>query len=416
MLPLLVFAAMGTFSFENGSANSALGAPFATIVSPLSADESQFLRLQTIGVYLVCCFAMVPPIRTLAFDFVRNKLIGGVLFLAVLSAFWSVNATSTLFHCALLAINMAFAFYLSRRFEPNDLMKLMLAVGICAAVGSILLICLFPQYGLQSRGGSIAGQWQGIFMQKNVCGFALTLLLLPIFYVRLSGRYSLLARALYSVLILIIVAETRSVGAWVVCLCCIGFSVALLILHRMRSKDRITIVALFTLVPIAVAWLASANWRDVLSAIGKDPTMTGRTMIWSVLLVSIAKHPFLGYGYMAFWQGLRGESANVALAMNWPGITYAENGIIELCLGLGLVGVTLFVLLYTRAMRDAFYCLRRRASSEAMWYTTILVYVAASNIESGRVFFPSDLGFILLIVACVRLRREAKALRLEASA
>lgn len=416
LLPLLVFAAQGPFSFELGSKNGAIGEQYATLISPLDADQSLVLQLQAIVLYLVCCLAMVPFVRTLVRDFARHIVIASVLCFAGISVFWSVDITSTVVHFTLLAIDVAFAFYLARRFEPNDLMKVLLAVGMIAAIGSVVFICVFPQYGLQNRGSLFAGSWQGIFMQKNVCGFALTLLLLPVFYVRLSGRYSLLVRALYCALILSIVVGTRSAGALVVCLSCIVFSFGLLILRRMKSKDRIAIVALSTLAAIAVTCLAIASWRDVLSALGKEPTLTGRTIIWGALLASVAKHPVLGYGYMAFWQGLRGESANVALAMNWPGIHYAENGIIELCLGLGLVGVTLFILIYSRAMRDAVYCLRRRASSNAMWYTTILFFVGVSNIESGRVFFTSDLGSILLIVACVALRREADAIRAGAQA
>jgi O-antigen ligase len=408
---LLIFAAQVGFSFEVGSKNGAFGGASASIVSPINSDQGHLLQLQTLGAYLLCCLVMLPFIRGLAHDFVRNRLITCFLCFALLSAFWSSNVTSTLMHATLLTISVAVAYYLVRRFAPNELMKLTLAVGASAALGSILLIGFFPQYGLQDRGGYITGQWQGIFEQKNICGFMLTLLLLPIFYVRISGRYSILARAFYSVILLLIIAETRSVGAWTVCLCCIGFSCELAILRRMRHKDRLTIVALSTLAAIGGLSLAIAHWGDLLSAVGRNPTLTGRTTIWSVLLLSIMKHPILGYGYMGFWQGLRGESANVGLAMNWPGISYAENGIIELCLGLGIVGVMIFLLIYAHAVRDAFYCLRRRASHEAMWYTTILVYVAASNIESGRLFFPSDLGCILFIAACVGLRRESDAIR-----
>lgn len=370
--------------------------------------------MQTVGVYLVCCLVMVPLIRLLAADFVRNRLITGFLCFAALSVCWSSNISSTFIHTILLTVSVAFAFYLSRRFAPNDLMKLVLMVGTVAAVGSVVLIALFPQYGLQDRGGHFTGQWEGLFMQKNVCGFMLTLLLLPIFFVRLKGRYSLLARTLYSILILTIIVQTRSVGAWAVCLCCIVFSWGLPVLCRMRSKDRITVVALSAIGALAAACLASVYWKDIMFAVGKDPTMSERTIIWGVLLTSIMKHPLLGYGYMGFWQGLHGESGHVALATFWPGIAYAENGMIELCLGLGVVGVTLFLLIYARAVRDAVCCLGRRSTPAAMWYTSILFFVAVANIESGRIFFPSDLVSILLIVAFVGLRREVHPSRREA--
>ena len=69
----------------------------------------------------------------------------------------------------------------------------------------------------------------------------------------------------------------------------------------------------------------------VLEGMGKNATLTGRTGIWGLLIRSIAKRPLLGYGYYAFWQGVKGESANVILATHWV-FGYAHNGIIEICL------------------------------------------------------------------------------------
>ena len=70
-----------------------------------------------------------------------------------------------------------------------------------------------------------------------------------------------------------------------------------------------------------------ANYDAIMYALGKDPTMTGRTVLW-------AGYPpdqpsLLGYGYMAFWQGLNGPSRYLALELNWPALGGSENGVLE---------------------------------------------------------------------------------------
>jgi exopolysaccharide production protein ExoQ len=53
-------------------------------------------------------------------------------------------------------------------------------------------------------------------------------------------------------------------------------------------------------VGLGVALLALDNFSDVLQSIGKDPSLTGRTLLWSHAASIIADHPF-GLGLQAFW-------------------------------------------------------------------------------------------------------------------
>jgi O-antigen ligase len=73
-------------------------------------------------------------------------------------------------------------------------------------------------------------------------------------------------------------------------------------------------------------------------AVGRDPTLTGRTKIWSVLL-SMHTDPLIGTGYESFWMGSR-------LRWLWEnpvvhGINEAHNGYLEVYLNLGIIGVSL---------------------------------------------------------------------------
>ena len=88
----------------------------------------------------------------------------------------------------------------------------------------------------------------------------------------------------------------------------------------------------------AVVLFGAVYYREILLLLGKDPTLTGRTGIWKLVIASAVKRPILGFGYRAFWTGLQGESAHLALTEGWSP-TGAHNGFLDVWLNLGLVGL-----------------------------------------------------------------------------
>lgn len=415
ILPLLLFASQGGFSFEQGSINTLAG--YAASGLTTSSEQSLGLRVQRIALYLICASVMLFSVRSILNEFRYNKLLLAILFLAFASAAWSQNSLATLQSASLLTIDLGFSVFLLKRFSRNDLLQLMIIVGAVAAALSLFLVIAFPEYGLQGKKVEAFGAWQGIFTHKNACGSALTMLLLPVFFVQTKSRYGWMFRWVYSFILLFMIAMTKSVGAYVVCVLCLVFVAAIKSLAKMSQKSAFVSIILLSAVVICVAYLVFENSGATLMFLGKDPTMTGRTVIWTLLLPSILKRPLLGYGYMAFWQGgLRGESSNVAIALRWPGISYSENGMIDLWLGLGAIAVVLFLLLFGRATRDALYCFKRDASQIVMWYTMILFTTVVSNIAAGRILYPTSLECILQIVAFVGLAEERRRIRAMFSA
>jgi exopolysaccharide production protein ExoQ len=77
----------------------------------------------------------------------------------------------------------------------------------------------------------------------------------------------------------------------------------------------------------------------VAQAVGRDPTLTGRTVIWNAVL-STHTNPIIGCGYESFWLGHRLQEV---WALTGEGITEAHNGYLEIYLNLGMVGLFLLV-------------------------------------------------------------------------
>ncbi len=77
-------------------------------------------------------------------------------------------------------------------------------------------------------------------------------------------------------------------------------------------------------------------YGTVLDALGRDPTLTDRTMIWAEC-VALVDNPIIGTGFESFWLGPRPQ----AILARWEGIHQSHNGYVEIYLNLGYIGVFL---------------------------------------------------------------------------
>jgi exopolysaccharide production protein ExoQ len=132
---------------------------------------------------------------------------------------------------------------------------------------------------------------------------------------------------------------------------------------------------------------------DIATAVGRDPTFTDRTLLWSYLL-SMKIDPFVGTGYESFWLGPRLEQLWVAFAFK-P--NQAHNGFLEIYLELGLIGVVLLVAFlaasYWTICKKPFAAPTSFASlSLALW-----AVVAICNITTAA-FFKSDLLWLTFLL------------------
>ena len=75
---------------------------------------------------------------------------------------------------------------------------------------------------------------------------------------------------------------------------------------------------------------------EIAKAVGRDPTLTGRTVIWNAVL-SLQTNPLVGCGYETFWLGPRLEKIwGMGVIVN-----EAHDGYLEIYLSLGFIGIFL---------------------------------------------------------------------------
>jgi O-antigen ligase len=131
--------------------------------------------------------------------------------------------------------------------------------------------------------------------------------------------------------------------------------------------------------------LVLLNSSAFLSMLSRDSTLTGRIPLWSAAANSIAEHPWLGYGYAAFWKRITGDSAVVTLAVGWNA-PHAHNGYLDMCLDVGLLGLGLFAWGSAVTLRRAVNLFQKGSVRAAKWPLIYLIFFAVYNLTESCIF------------------------------
>lgn len=396
--PILTLIAHGPVYFSGPARTARAFQDGAAGGGPATSPYPQYIYLLFLAAFVVVGHQQVWT------KLKRNPLIPAMLTLAVLSALWSPVPSTTLKMCVQVGLCTLFACYLSERLTTERLMELLIFMGVVSAVSSILFALALPAYGIfQGYGG---GAWQGICDHKNTLGFSIAFLLTPIFF---ANAYSRERKVIYSALLLFLIYKSQSRGAWADTAGTLLFVAWLRLIRLVRERELALVLLLTASVVIPAAALGIHFWPMLAASMGKDPTMTGRTLIYTEVWRSIIKHPVFGYGFGSFWTSQNPEFQRICIAIRWPNIGYAESGILEVALQTGFVGVGLLLAMIAKAVLQGARLLRSTHYSPCVgWYLTVLFLVALTNIDAGLFMTPDTVEWVLILVSCVGLNEEAR--------
>jgi len=191
----------------------------------------------------------------------------------------------------------------------------------------------------------------------------------------------------------------------------IGF---LKLTHRLPNGERMLLIVATILVVTSLTVVLVAYYREIALTLGKDPTLTGRTLIWAACWEAIKRRPLLGLGYRAFWLALRGEAFNIAASIGQPNLGNSENGVLETWLELGIGGVTVLVITMFQSLRKAVRVFGQRIIPlVAGWYIMVVFWNLLTFVNGGKFMPPHSFGWPLFVIAYIGLDRELKAKRVS---
>ena len=322
--------------------------------------------------------------------------------LAIASSAWSLDPLLTLRRSVPFALAGLFGLWFSARFSPSRQLAILRLTMIALALATIAVVLLDPSLGLDHSPGH-AADWQGVFTQKNACGRIMVLATAVILF----GERLTTPRLGALLLFLFVLAMSGSRAAWLIEASLLLLALALVIARRVGPRIR-TLLALAAPVKFAAVTLALVfSFHRIATLLGRDPSLSGRTAIWSHVLTFISQRPVLGFGYNAFWRGFEGPSLDVATSVHFL-VVHAHNGFLEILLELGAAGFLLFALSWLHAWLRLWPFWQRGHLAPIAWPLAILVLIALYDLDENTLLIYNGLFWILYVAALANIERCAR--------
>jgi len=365
-------------------------------------DPPGYARLFFAPVYAFIAWAIWRD-RAKAFAAARAApLLMALLALVFVSALWSIDSGGTLRRSVWLALTTAFALYLAWRYDWARLLRVIAGGFAVLIAGSFLVGGLMPSIGRMAT--EHPGAWCGLWTHKNTLGGLMAIAAPLCFAASLvnPNRKQLWRAATLGALVLVLLSTSKTalLAAF------IGFAViAAAHLIRRGPMQALVVATSFAALAILIVSVFLLAPQSVVAALGRDLTFTGRTDIWQSLGAYAAQHPWLGFGYYAFWLDPNGPAYWVRQAVRWD-VASAHNGWLELTLGLGRIGVALFVLQFVAACARAAGVLRDPRAG--LWTPAFLIVFGFYSMSESHILQANDLFWLIYVAAAARLALDAR--------
>ncbi len=337
----------------------------------------------------------------------------GVALVAVLvslmacSVLWSIEPPTTIRYTFLYGVVVAGSIGLVTNFTADEFMKLFAWLCFLTAVASFALLAVAPGYAAMDTGG-----FRGIFSQKNILGEAMAMGVITALHGLESSKTG---RWRYYVFIgvdtLGVIASESTTSLLTIFGCCSVY--ALMALSRKGPAGRsASIMACILLVPAMIFGLFFSD--TLFELLGKDPTLTGRSVIWSYVINYIFQKPLFGWGYEGFWSVSSAPALEIADAIHWFS-PQAHNGLLEILIHLGLVGAAIYISMLVRTAYLALQCLRTSERDRALGISSLLLCgaIVVGGVSETVLIHPFEASTSIFFAMGFFCERAVRASRLR---
>ena len=323
-------------------------------------------------------------------------------FFVLASVLWSTAPSATLRYGVEYVLTAAGGLMAARLQTPRALASALLVAMLSVAVASVA----FGKSEIDPLTG--VSSFVGLFGSKNQVGLLASMMLLIALALVMDRQagwpmrvVALLAIAADGPLLYVSKSSTSFVTAAIAAAVLVGNMLISRLERRMRA--RVLFAMLFSVLPIlALIGVAGEVAQDfVVNVMGKDTTLTGRTVLWEHAATLIPLHPIGGVGAGAFWlqdtvdaESLWHEFHVIARAGFHFHNTYVEDTI-----ELGYFGAALLIATVARIFLGCVQWSWNAGTVMASLFVSIMTCLLIRSFVEVDILAPFQPGALLLFMA-----------------
>jgi exopolysaccharide production protein ExoQ len=304
---------------------------------------------------------------------------------------WSVNSGVTMRAGIQYFVFIIMAIGVAETLGGDDFMDLLAQVCFLSAIASVILLIVYPQSVI----GEFAGDFRGVFPQKNPLGQAMAMGALASLHGLLTSRRRRLFRIIAIVTVTLITVRAASTTSLLTIALFILLGLAMKGTQKRRSQASILIKGSFILAA-PVALIALFNQGALLEMMGKDATLTGRTDLWDYVIPDIYQRPVLGWGYAAFWSTDNPAAIKISDILRWW-VPQAHNGVLEILLSVGLVGLIFYVFLLGRTVSLSLKCMRTTERQMGLTCFLLCIGVILIGVSENVLLYTGPITLVFFV-------------------
>lgn len=396
--------------WEHGQPNGGLlvigGLLFVPFLIGISRVGTDFLPSMTNLFWALAYLMLVPTIwlrpELFAHSISRNSFLMASAFVATLSALWSLTPELSALRGILLILNILAGFMAYYHLGLRRMVILVFAYLLIMQFGSTLLILA----GHPSASDHL-GLKKGLYLHKNQLALHCVLLFMTSLILFGAGWRRLLTLGAAGLACFNLVLSGSGTGVIVVIL----MTNILLGCVIVSSGSRPTLFfagagLILTALGIgALVLLEIDPYTQVLDALGKDGTLTGRTTLWDFALTTFADSPLLGIGYFAYWNSPE-TTATSLWVVTGQHLESFHNNFLDIMVAVGLVGLITFVVAMVSLLARTFEQFRVSGDALLAWPFAFMCLMTIYCMSEYPLYWNNEFQFLMAFLAASSAARS----------
>lgn len=331
-----------------------------------------------------------------------KKFNGIYLFIAynfIVSMIVTSDLSEQFISCLRMSVMVLYAIWAVQNYKVEDIVRLTVLTQMILLTFFLLFLTLYPgsSFSHESSGNDMTS----FFATKNSCAEELAFgLMVQLMHMKLNhihGKRIAAVNVVFLGINAVLLPLCHATGAMFN-----AIAVSIYLLTYKPSQKKLPIGWIYVLASTLFPLLASTimpKLAPFLQSIGKDATLTGRTLMWAqAWKVITSTKPLFGYGYAMFWRN--GDAVRLINSgfSRWSFMgnmdSGAHNAYVDLLLNIGFVGIAAFSWMIIWAFRKV-----KELPDEVYLFCAGLVFSIMFHGFSERTFFISEYNTFFMYVA-----------------